>query len=451
MNDKFLIQQFEDKPLSHYAYAIVSQGEMILIDPARNPQSYYEFAKQQNAKIVGVIETHPHADFVSSHLEISKTTGANIYVSKLVGAEYPHTSFDDGDSISVGEAKLKSLNTPGHSPDSICIVLESEGRDVAVFTGDTLFIGDCGRPDLRENAGNITATRETLAREMYYSLRNKLMTLKDDVLVYPAHGAGTLCGKGLSEANSSSIGAEKMSNWCLQKSTEQAFVNQLIADQPFMPKYFGFDVAINKKGANDFLPSVRAVPRLEKKTPRDYADVLAKNVLIIDTRPQKQFKEGHLNHSYNLQMGGKFETWLGSIISPNEPFYLTAKTETHLDELVERIAKIGYEAQIKGAFVGVYCTTKDEALDLEHFTNNQNDYTIIDIRNESEAKEKQIFKTAINIPLAELRERSKEISTEKPILVHCAGGYRSAAGSSIIKNSLPDCKVFDLSEAVTTF
>lgn len=451
MNSKFLIQQFEDKPLSHYAYAIVSQGEMILIDPARNPQPYYDFAKEQNAKIVGVVETHPHADFVSSHLEISKTTGATIYVSKLVGAEYPYTSFDEGDIITLGEVKLKSLNTAGHSPDSICIVLESESKDIAVFTGDTLFIGDCGRPDLRENAGNITATRETLAKDMFYSLRNKLMPLSDDVLVYPAHGAGTLCGKGLSEANSSTIGAEKLTNWSLKDMTEIEFVKNLIADQPFMPKYFGFDVATNKKGANDFLPSISKVPRLEKITCENCANKLENNIIIIDTRPQNIYKEGHLKNSFNLQIGGKFETWLGSIIAPNEPFYLTAETENELTELIKRVSKIGYEAQIKGAFTGMFCALKDNVLDLDNFTNNQDSYTIIDIRNTSEVKDKQIFKTSINIPLAELRERTHEIPTDKPILVHCAGGYRSGVGSSIVKNSFTDSIVYDLSEAVTTF
>lgn len=451
MNNKFLIQQFEDKPLSHYAYAIVSQGKMILIDPARNPQPYYNFAKQHNAKIVGVIETHPHADFVSSHLEISKATGATIYVSKLVGAAYAHTSFDDRGIISLGELKLKSLNTAGHSPDSICIVMESEGKDIAVFTGDTLFIGDCGRPDLRENAGNITATRETLAKDMFYSLRNKLMPLSDDVLIYPAHGAGTLCGKGLSEANSSTIGAEKLTNWSLKNSTEQEFVTKLIADQPYMPKYFGFNVAINKKGANDFLPSISKVPTFEKITCDSFAANLDSNIIIIDTRPQNIFKEGHFKNSINLQIGEKFETWLGSIVAPYEAFYLAAETENDLKELIERIAKIGYEAQLKCVFTGMFCTIKSNFLDVINFSNNQTDYTIIDIRTTSEFKEKQIFKTSINIPLSELRERIKEIPTDKPIVVHCAGGYRSAVGSSIIKNGLTEKIVYDLGEAVTTF
>jgi hydroxyacylglutathione hydrolase len=173
-----IVHQFYDKGLAHASYAIIRSGKMVVIDPARNPQPYYDFATLHNADITGVIETHPHADFVSSHLEIHQTTGAVIYVSKLAGAEYPHESFDDGDVIKLDDIKLKAINTPGHSPDSICILLEDEkGKDCAVFTGDTLFAGDVGRPDLRENAGNITAKKEELARQMYHSTREKLMIL----------------------------------------------------------------------------------------------------------------------------------------------------------------------------------------------------------------------------------------------------------------------------------
>ncbi|MBA9079056.1 MBL fold metallo-hydrolase [Rufibacter quisquiliarum] len=260
------IQQFEDKGLAHYSYAILSecQKEIVLVDPARNPQQYYDYAQEHDAQIVGVIETHPHADFVSSHLEIHEKTGATIYAHSLVGADYPHQAFDEGAVLEIGKVKLKSLHTPGHSPDSISVVLEHEGKDKAVFTGDTLFIGDVGRPDLRENAGNLTAKREELARQMYHSTREKLMKLADDVVVYPAHGAGTLCGKALSEANSSTIGDEKFSNPALKEMTEDQFVTYLTADQPFIPKYFGYDVGLNKQGAPNYQQSVQAVKRLEK-------------------------------------------------------------------------------------------------------------------------------------------------------------------------------------------
>lgn len=447
------IHQFEDKNLAHYSYAIVSNGEMALIDPARDPQPYYDFAKQHNAKIKAVIETHPHADFVSSHLEISKTTGASIYVSKLLGAEYPHESFDEGDAIVLGKITLKSLNTPGHSPDSISIIaIDENGKYKAVFTGDTLFIGDCGRPDLREQAGAITAARAELAKQMYHSLRDKLMTLPDDVLVYPAHGAGSLCGKGLSEQNSSTIGAEKISNWSLQKMSETDFIKELLADQPFIPKYFTFDVGVNKKGAEDYSASVSKVGRREPVTCQGCAKSLNPEIVIIDTRPQDKFKKAHLKNAINLMNDTKFETWLGSIVGPGEKFYLIAENEAVLSKLIERTAKIGYEQQIELAFVSEFGDTETKSFDSKQLRGNEDDFTIIDIRNESEVKTKKIFANAIHIPLHELRERTNEIPSHKPIVVHCAGGYRSAAGSSIIKSKLSDgSEVFDLSEDVKTF
>lgn len=447
------IKQFEDKNLAHYSYAIVSNGEMALVDPARNPQPYYDFAKEHNAKIVAVIETHPHADFVSSHLEIAQTTGADIYVSKLLGAEYPHKTFDDGDTIALGAITLKALNTPGHSPDSISIVaIDEEGKEHAVFTGDTLFIGDCGRPDLREQAGAITAARAELAKQMYHSLREKMMTLPDSVSVYPAHGAGSLCGKGLSPLNASTIGQEKFNNWSLQEMNEETFVNELLADQPFIPKYFPFDVGVNKKGAEDYAASISTV---KKASPVDCADcekMLNPDIIIIDTRPQQQFKKAHLKNAVNLMDDTKFETWLGSIVGENEKFYLIAENEEVLDRLIRRVAKIGYEHQIEFAFVSNFGNTEAPFFDSTELKNDEETYTIVDIRNPSEVKGNKIFANAIHIPLYELRERTNELPTHKPILVHCVGGYRSAAGSSIIKSKLNDSvQVYDLSEEVRAF
>lgn len=447
------IKQFEDKNLSHYSYAILDKNEVALVDPARDPRPYYEFAKQHNARITSVIETHPHADFVSSHLEIHQTTGATIYVSKLVGADYPHETFDEDDAIVLGSITLKALNTPGHSPDSISIVaIDENGKQRAVFTGDTLFIGDCGRPDLREKAGAITAVRTELAKQMYHSLRNKLMTLDDDVIVYPAHGAGSLCGKGLSEQNTSTIGAEKMGNWSLQKMSEEAFVKELLADQPFIPKYFPYDVALNKKGAGNYLESIAQVPGRDMISTAKEAEMLRTNLTVIDTRPQEKFKKGHLKNAINLMNDVRFETWLGSIVDPEEPFYLVAESEDALKELVARAAKIGYEKQIALAVVMDYGNAEMKFFDSEELRRNEEQYTIVDIRNPSEVKTKEIFPRALHIPLYELRERTREIPLEKPIVVHCAGGYRSAAGSSIIKSKIGDAaEVYDLSDNVKTF
>jgi hydroxyacylglutathione hydrolase len=443
------IKQFEDKNLSHYSYAILSNHEIALIDPARDPQPYYDFAAQHHGRIVAVIETHPHADFVSSHLEIAHHTGAAIYVSKLLGAEYPHQSFDEGDAIILGHITLKALNTPGHSPDSISIVaLDENEKEKAVFTGDTLFIGDCGRPDLREKAGAITAARSELARQMYHSLREKLMKLPDEVEVYPAHGAGSLCGKGLSEQNRSTIGAEKISNWSLQKLSEEKFVHKLLEGQPYVPKYFPFNVGINKKGAEDFTKSILKI----KKINASAVEKIDPSVTVIDTRPQAAFKKGHLKNAINLMRDRSFETWLGSLVSPDEPFYLIAENEQKLDQLIARIAKIGYEQQIKMAISGNIGTATMEYFDSEELKKDHHAFTILDIRNPSEVEEKKIFRNAMHIPLYELRDRLSEIPKDKPIVVHCAAGFRSAAGSSIIHSKFDGLtKVYDLSEAVKNF
>lgn len=448
------IQQWEDKNLSHFSYAILSESEkkIILIDPARNPEQYLAYAKKNDAEIIGVIETHPHADFVSSHLEISQVTGATLYVSQLVNAFYPHQSFDDQDTIQIGKIKLSAINTPGHSPDSISILLEHDGKAKAVFTGDTLFIGDCGRPDLREGAGNIKATRHDLAKQMYHSLRDKLMTLPGDVVVYPAHGAGTLCGKALSNAQSSTIAAEKMTNWSLQQMTEEKFVKNLLADQPFIPAYFPFDVELNRTGAPSFKESIAKVKMATPVKDEAGAAHLLKELWIVDARAEKEYKKEHLAHSVNLMEGTKFETWLGSIIKPNEKFYLAAEDEDQLEKLIKRTTAIGYEGQIEEAFVLRYGIQKTEKIDVDAFKENEKAYTIVDVRNYSEIKEKKIFADSLSIPLAEVRNRVSEIPTDKPIVVHCAGGYRSAAASSLIQSKLNgNAKVYDLGEAIKEF
>jgi hydroxyacylglutathione hydrolase len=442
-----IIHQFYDKDLAHASYAVIRTGKMIVIDPARNPQPYYDFAKQHDADIVGVIETHPHADFVSSHLEIHQATNAVIYTSKLTGATYPHETFDDGDFIQLNDVKLKAINTPGHSPDSICILLEDEqGKEKAVFTGDTLFVGDVGRPDLRENAGNITAKKEELAKQMYQSTRHKLMTLPKGVVVYPAHGPGSLCGKNMSPDLESTIGRELRENYALQLMDEMTFVKTLTTDQPFMPKYFGYDVDLNKSGAAAFQQSIDAINQISPET------ALQKNTTIVDTRPKQQFRNGHLKGAINLQDGDKFETWLGSVLKPDEQFYLIAESEESLDILLKKAAKIGYENNIKAALLSPANATETSAtLNLDDFKANPDSYQIVDVRNYGEVNEGKVFKNALSIPLPELRERINEIPTDKPIVIHCAAGYRSAAAASIVAATIQQVSVYDLGEVITDF
>ncbi|WP_417886843.1 MBL fold metallo-hydrolase [Zunongwangia sp.] len=443
-----IIEQFNDEALAHYSYAIISEGEMALVDPSRNPIQYYKLAEKHNAKIVAVFETHPHADFVSSHLQIHEETAATIYVSKMVGAEYEHQGFDEGVSLQVGTVTFTSLNTPGHSPDSITIVAK-EGDKTALFTGDTLFIGNVGRPDLRENAGNMRAKRLELAKDMYATMKTKFTDLPDNTLVYPAHGAGSLCGKNMSTDSSSTLGNERMSNWAFKEQTEEEFVEEILKDQPFIPSYFGFDVDINKDGALHIQKAKYEVPVFLN------VDEIEESISIVDTRSGDDFKKSHLVGSINIMATSpkqKFETWLGAIIKPEEPYYLVVSSVEDIDPLLERVAKIGYEKQLKSIItVAENLEGNMPFLDVTAFKKNTSDFTIVDIRNASEVAEGKFFEHAIAIPLNELRDRVTEIPTDKSIVVHCAGGYRSAAGSSIIAKLLDKVEVFDLSDAIKDF
>jgi len=442
------IKQFNDKALAHYSYAIVSDGNMAIIDPSRNPQIYYAYAEEEDAKIVAVIETHPHADFISSHLQIHRETGATIYVSKLLGAEYPHQTFDDGNELSLGSINLSAINSPGHSPDSICILAENDQEKV-LFTGDTIFIGNVGRPDLREKAGNMQAKREELARSMYHTVFNKFKYLPDETVIYPAHGAGSLCGKNMSDASSSTLGQERLSNWAFQEQTEEDFVNEILKDQPMIPHYFGFDVDTNKRGADNFEKSIGEAPRLVNRSQVDH------HITIIDTRAIEEFKAGHLPNSINIEAirdAQKLETWLGAIVRPQEPFYLVVDSVAHFEKYLGRIAKIGYEKQLRGILTIEHRLLKTSAkISGEELKENQNKYTIVDIRNQPEVEANKPFENSINIPLHELRERAQELPTNKPIVVHCAAGYRSAAGSSILELKIPQVEVLDLSNDIKEF
>lgn len=444
------IEQIYDEGLAHASYAIPIDDEIVLIDPARNPLPYLQFAEQQNAEIVAVIETHPHADFVSSHLELHQRTGATLFTSSKSAANYPHTSFDEGDELRLGDFAFRPLNTPGHSPDSISVVLTNAANEqLAVFTGDTLFVGDVGRPDLRESAGNCTSERKEMARAMYASLHDKLAKINPAASVYPAHGAGSLCGKGLSDERSSTIRQELKTNPAFVPETEEDFVDWLLRDQPFVPAYFPYGVEVNLRGAPAYAESLAAVRRLEvDTTPPDAA-------VVVDVRDEAHFKNGFHPGALNIQLDGKFETWLGSLVPPRTDFYLAAETTQQLDEAMATSAKIGYETFIAGAF----CVTSGTAvakinpLDLDHFRDNPTDYTIIDVRNKSEVDNTgKKFSGATNIPLPDLRERVDQIPTERPIVVHCAGGYRSAAAASIVHGAVNErTEVYDLSEAVKEF
>lgn len=442
------IEQFEDKGLAQYSYAVLSEcaEEIVLIDPARNPEPYYNYAKTYNSRIVGVILTHSHADFVSSHAEIHRETGATVFVSSHMKAQFPHKPVDEGSIINIGKIKLKIIYTPGHSLDSISVLLEHDGKDKAIFTGDTLFIGDVGRPDLRGSGDNVDKMRRELAREMYFTIHDKLKKLSEDIIVYPGHGAGTLCGKSLSSDPTSSIGREKRENYAFKERSEESFINILLENQPFIPPYFSYDVALNTAGAADLSKSLAGIKALERE------NEISSGEIIIDTRPEKEFKESHFAGAINIQNGSKFETWLGTIVLPEQKFILVANDKAQLEEVKRKSAKIGYEVNIKGTFImdssGI---KKSNGLNVKKFKDQVSDFTIIDVRNPEEVAHAKPFKNSINIPLPELQKKIKQVPAGKPIVVHCAGGYRSAIGASILEKELPETKIYDLSEAIKEF
>lgn len=442
------IKQFKDEPLAHYSYAILSEGEMALVDPIRNPMQYYKYAEENRAKIVAVFETHPHADFVSGHLQIHEETGASIYVSEKMHAGFPHLRFDEGDEMKIGVATIRPLKTPGHSPDSLTFVVE-EDEQTALFTGDTLMVGDVGRPDLRENAGNLEIQRIELAKAMFHSIKNKFKDLPDDAVVYPAHGAGSLCGKNMGSSPSSTLGDERRSNWAFHVEEEEEFVEKILEGQPFIPSYFSFNVGLNLEGVGNVQKEKYSVPLKIAVTDRE------PGIVVVDVRSAEDFRKGHLPNSYNIMArseNDKYETWLGSIIEPEEPFYLVVESVNHVDQLLERTAKIGYERQVKGVFTVAQDFSKaSDILDVEDFIKNRKSYTIVDVRNENEIAEGKTFPDAQTIPLHELRKRADELSNDKPFVVHCAAGYRSASASSILENKFSGQKVFDLGQNVKDF
>lgn len=443
------VEQIYDKGLAHGAYAIESDGKVALVDPGRNPQPYIDFAQKHNAKIVAVFETHPHADFASSHLEFQKRFGAKIYINPKVGVSYDFVPLEDGDEVKLGKVTFRTLFTPGHSPDhNTYLLLDEQDKPYAVFTGDSLFVGDVGRPDLREGAGNINMKKEELAAQMYDTVQNIFMPLADEVIVYPAHGGGSACGKSMSmDETFSTIGKEKASNWAMQVQEKAAFISTLLEGQVNIPKYFPYEVEMNRKGFAPFEESVNNVPRLSD------SQALSSGVLIIDTRNAESFKKGHIPGAVNLPDGEKFEQWLGAIVAPNEPYYLLAPSVEKLDAMIRKTAKIGYERFIKGALViDNIGHKKSSYADAEAVRKHPEKFTIVDVRDNNEVRVNKIFKHSLHIPLSELRDRVGELPVDKPLVVHCAGGYRSAVGSSILEKVFENnAEVLDLGDAIKTF
>jgi glyoxylase-like metal-dependent hydrolase (beta-lactamase superfamily II)/rhodanese-related sulfurtransferase len=434
-------KQFYLNCLAHASYLIGSDGEAAVVDPQRDVDQYIEEAAAQNLKIKYIIETHLHADFVSGHRELAGRTGAEIVFGEKAGATFPHRAVKDGDEFSLGKIKLRILETPGHTPEGICILIIDPAvsdQPQKVLTGDTLFIGDVGRPDL---AGAKGYTKETMAAMMYDSLA-KLLTLDDAVEVYPAHGAGSMCGKNLSSESSSTIGQQRKFNYALQPMAKEQFVKMMTTDLPEAPAYFSQDAEINRAGA----AALNGLPKPVALSATEVGRLAGQNHVILDVRAAGEFGGGHIPGSLNIGLGGQFASWAGSLIPLTSPIVIVAESDDKVAEAQLRLARVGLE-NVQGYLEGGITAWKDSGqpvevvpqisvAELKHLIETRPDLQIVDVRRAAEYESGHAPR-AITAPLAQLRQTlaSLKLSPGMPTAIICAGGYRSSAGASILQHN----------------
>ena len=429
------IERFYLGCLAHASYLVYDSGEAAVIDPQRDVAIYIERAAELRLKIRWIIETHLHADFVSGHLELAQETGATICIGAGSGATFAHRDLRDGDTLPLGLALLRAMSTPGHTEESICVTAWEDGAPKAAFTGDTLFIGDVGRPDLSP-----TKTPEQLAAMLYHSLHDKLLKLPGETIVYPAHGAGSLCGRSMSDDASSTIARELRTNYALQPMTEDAFVQLLTGDLPPRPAYFQDEVARNRAGAMP-LEDLPPVPEL---TPAQVEDLQAVGAIVLDTRPWAQFAAAHIPGSINIALGGQFASWAARMLGiSSAQVVLVAEDQAAVAEARLRLARVGLEAVIgtvAGGIMGwisaarpVASIDQIPAAEISAWIEADPQHrTLLDIRETSE-RSLGAIPGSRSIPLPELQEHLGQLNHEEPIAVHCLGGYRSAIAASILQ------------------
>ena len=431
-------KQFYLGCLAHASYLIGSNGEAVVVDPQRDVDEYMAEAVTQGLKIKYIIETHLHADFVSGHGELATRTGAEIVFGKQAGVSFPHLSVADGDELQIGSVVLRFIETPGHTPEGICVLVrDTEALDSPqkLLTGDTLFIGDVGRPDL---AGGKGYTPQMMAAMMYDSLHERILSLPDETEVYPAHGAGSMCGKNMSKETSSTIGEQRKFNYALKPMTREQFVEMMTADLPEAPAYFPKDAEINRAGA-------RGLSELIEPKALSAAEVaaLSADVVLLDVRSADEFGSGHLPGSLNIGLGGQFAMWAGSLIPINSEIVVVAATQAQVDEAVMRLARVGIEnviGYLKGGidswrYAGRALETVPQVTvhDLKERAENR-DLQILDVRRPAEYESGHV-PHAVTEPLATLERNVSRLilDKEKPTAVICAGGYRSSAATSLLQ------------------
>ena len=427
------VEQLYTKCLSEAAYYIESNGEVAIVDPLRDIDAYIKMAKDNNATIKYIFETHFHADFVSGHLDLARKTGATIVYGPYADASFDFHKAFDGEIFKIGDISLELLHTPGHTMESSCFLLfDEQGKKHSVFTGDTLFVGDVGRPDLAVKSGDIT--QEDLAALLYDSLRVKLMTLPDDVIVFPAHGAGSSCGKNIGSETSSTIGEQKQSNYALQNISKEQFINEVTDGLLAPPSYFFTDVKMNKNGYDD-LDSVIA----NNYNPLNHTDFTASftdDVIILDSRSPQDFSKGFIKGSINIGLKGQYAPWVGAILKP-ESHLLLITDEGFEREALTRLARVGYENVIGflsggiDSYEGELETIKNNSPEKASLKIRQGHKHILDVRKPGERSSGYISQSG-HIRLQELPNRISELNKEDNIMVYCARGYRSMIACSLL-------------------
>lgn len=435
MIDTMYFQQFYLGCLAQASYLIGSRGEAAVVDPRRDVEEYITAAREQGLAIRYVIETHLHADFVGGHAELAARTGGSIVIGAEADAEFPHLPVSDGDTLPLGDLTLRFLGTPGHTPESMCILLEEGGRPVKVLTGDTLFIGDVGRPDLAGGAG---FTPAEMAALLYDSLHTKLMVLPDDVEVWPAHGAGSLCGRNMSTETSSTIGLQRRTNYALRPMTREAFVAMMTGEMVEAPSYFFRDAQINRRGASP----LGDVPPPRAMSPSEAADAVARGARVLDVRSPAAFGTAHVPRSLNVGLGGQYASWAGTLITPEAEVILVADDNDRIGEAAMRLARVGLEnarAYVCGG-IAAWCDAglplasvpQVSAGDLHRMIQADPDLQVIDVRRAGEYRDGHV-PGAFNIPLHELPTAGARLDATRPAAVICASGYRSSIGASILE------------------
>jgi glyoxylase-like metal-dependent hydrolase (beta-lactamase superfamily II)/rhodanese-related sulfurtransferase len=425
-------KQFYLGCLAHASYYIGSGDEAAIIDPQRDIQVYLDEAESNCQKIKYVIETHSHADFVSGHIELSKRTGAQIIYGERANTQFPTLKVGDGDKLSVGSIGLTFLETPGHTPEGITILArdaEEPDEPVKMFTGDTLFIGDVGRPDLIGSKGY---TAEQMGSMLYDSIHEKILPLPDETEVYPAHGAGSLCGKSLSEDTWSTLGEQRKFNYALKPMSREEFINVITSDQPEVPAYFPLSASQNLKGA-------RSLSDIPEPNALSTDEILNFDGIVIDVRLNTEYGLAHVPNSINIGLGGQFASWAGTLVTIGTPIAIFADSKDQVDEAFMRLARVGHETVV-GYILSKDFTSDEKTVEqvsveeVARLTKTETNLQFVDVRRPAEHANGHSA-GSVNIPLDRLSREIDKLDPNVPTYVICRTGYRSSIGTSILENA----------------